>query len=61
MILIKEKFGVKPIYVAFGILLFVILFVFMGFLAQLITDLVAFLYPTYKSIVSLDSPEEGDD
>ena len=59
--LVQEKTGVKPLHQTLAVILLTVLLVFFNFFAQLITDIFAFAYPTYKSILSLESQGDDDD
>jgi receptor expression-enhancing protein 5/6 len=59
MRLIEEKSGIPGTYVI-GVLLAAILFVWIGFLEKLITNLVGTVYPAFWTIKSIESKTDDD-
>ena len=57
----EEKTGLKPIYLFFGLGGLVVLMVLGGYFAALLVSLTGFVYPAYKSIMALESPDKDDD
>merc|ERR1712057_145975 len=59
--MLQEKTGVKKLYIAAGISLFVVIFILFGFGAGLLCNFVGFVYPAYASFKSLESQNTNDD
>merc|ERR1711998_435718 len=58
---LQDKTGVKKLYIAAGISLFVVIFILFGFGAGLLCNFVGFVYPAYASFKSLESQNTNDD
>merc|ERR1711865_1182005 len=58
---LQEKSGVKKLYIAAGISLFVVIFILFGFGAGLLCNFVGFVYPAYASFKSLETQSTNDD
>merc|ERR1712159_318792 len=58
---LQDKSGVKKLYIAAGISLFVVIFILFGFGAGLLCNFVGFVYPAYASFKSLESQNTNDD
>ena len=57
----EAKTGVKASHFVLGLLGVIALILFIGSMGQLLTDIVGFLYPAYKSLKSLESAKTSDD
>merc|ERR1712159_308466 len=58
---LQDKTGVKKLYIAAGISVFVVIFILFGFGAGLLCNFVGFVYPAYASFKSLESQNTNDD
>merc|ERR1712159_254388 len=58
---LQDKSGVKKLYIAAGISLFVVIFILFGFGAGLLCNFVGFVYPAFASFKSLESSNANDD
>lgn len=58
---IEKTTGVKRIYVAQGLLGFVAIYMIFGYFAELVCNIVGFIYPAYASVKALESPNKEDD
>merc|ERR1712188_89653 len=58
---LQDKTGVKKLYIAAGISLFIVIFILFGFGAGLLCNFVGFVYPAYASFKSLESQNTNDD
>merc|ERR1712070_588467 len=58
---LQDKSGVKKLYIAASISLFVVIFILFGFGAGLLCNFVGFVYPAYASFKSLESQNTNDD
>ncbi|KAK4317539.1 hypothetical protein Pmani_011383 [Petrolisthes manimaculis] len=58
---IEKKTQVKREYVALGGVVLTSLYLVFGFGAQLICNVIGFIYPTYRSIKALESNQKDDD
>jgi len=58
---LQEKTGIKKLYIAGTIALFVVVFILFGFGAGLLCNFVGFVYPAYASFKSLETPDSKDD
>jgi len=58
---IEKTTGVKRIYIAQGILGFISIYMIFGYFAELICNIVGFIYPAYASIHALESHDKDDD
>jgi len=58
---VEKTTGVKRVYIAQGILGFISLYMIVGYFAELVCNMVGFLYPAYASIHALESPHKDDD
>merc|ERR1711998_266872 len=58
---LQDKTGVKKLYIAAGISLFVVVFILFGFGAGLLCNFVGFVYPAYASFKSLESKDANED
>ena len=58
---IAQKAGVSTGLVSMGLIVLVIAFMFLGIGADLITDLIAMLYPMYMSFKALETKTGDDD
>ncbi|OMJ78268.1 hypothetical protein SteCoe_21945 [Stentor coeruleus] len=57
----SEKVGIPLGQLVIGVMLFLVLFVLLGFGASLIIHAVGILYPAYMSFKAIESPSEDDD
>ncbi|KAH9392572.1 Receptor expression-enhancing protein 5 [Tyrophagus putrescentiae] len=58
---IESLTGVKRIYIAQGVFGLFSLYMIFGYFAQLVCNLVGFVYPAYKSIAALETHQTDDD
>ncbi|XP_027202457.1 receptor expression-enhancing protein 5-like [Dermatophagoides pteronyssinus] len=61
MEMIEKSTGIKRMYIAKGVLVFLMIYMIFGYFAQLICNFVGFLYPAYVSIKALESRNKDDD
>jgi len=59
--LAEQKTQVKKVYIAYGVLSVIVLWLMFGFGAQLLCNFIGFLYPAYMSIKALESRDKDDD
>jgi len=57
----EKTTGVKRLYIAQGILGFITLYMIIGSFAELICNLVGFIYPAYASVNALETRQTQDD
>jgi len=58
---IEKATGVKRIYIAQGILGLLSIYMIFGYFAELVCNVVGFVYPAYASIHALESQNKDDD
>jgi len=58
---IEKTTGVKRVYIAQGILGLVSIYMIFGYFAELVCNIVGFVYPAYASIKALESVHKEDD
>ncbi|RWS15292.1 receptor expression-enhancing protein 5-like protein [Dinothrombium tinctorium] len=58
---VEKTTGVKRVYIAQGVLGCFALYMVLGHFAELVCNLVGFVYPAYASIVALESAGKDDD
>jgi len=58
---IEKTTGVKRTYVAQGLLALVSIYMVFGYFAELVCNIVGFVYPAYASIKALESSHKEDD
>ncbi|KAK7604254.1 hypothetical protein V9T40_004527 [Parthenolecanium corni] len=58
---IENKVGVKRVYILSGFLAFLAFYLVVGYGVQFLSNIIGFIYPAYKSISAIESPDPGDD
>lgn len=51
---IEEKTGVKSTYIFYGVLAFITIFIFSGYLSEILADIVGLVYPAFMSLKALN-------
>jgi receptor expression-enhancing protein 5/6 len=59
--MVEEKTGAPRLYVAGGLLAFTVLWLVWGYGAQLLCNMIGFVYPAYASMKALESRNKDDD
>ena len=58
---VSEKFNIRPIFIAGGVLVLSCILILLGYFEKLLTDAIGILYPAYKSLKSLATKKTDDD
>lgn len=58
---VEKASGVKRLYIAYGVMAFMGLYLMVGYGADFICNLIGFVYPAYCSIKAIESKEKDDD
>ncbi|KAL1110494.1 hypothetical protein AAG570_008022 [Ranatra chinensis] len=58
---LEEKTGVKRFYLFMAIVILTGIYLVIGYAAQLLCNIIGFLYPAYASMKALETRETGDD
>lgn len=59
--LIEKKTNVKKRYLALSVLVWVSVYLIVGYAASLLCSFIGFVYPAYKSVKAIESTATGDD
>ena len=59
--MLEDNTGVQRLYIAYGLGGIIVLWLAFGFGAQLLANIVGFVYPAYCSIKALESTVKNDD
>lgn len=58
---VEAKTGVQRLYIAYGIIGFLSLYLMVGYGGDFLCNLIGFCYPAYKSIKAIESSRKDDD
>ncbi|GAB6026309.1 hypothetical protein CHUAL_012515 [Chamberlinius hualienensis] len=61
LVKLEEVSKIKKIYLAYGFLGFLALYLVFGYAAQLVCNLIGFAWPAYQSLKALESSSKDDD
>lgn len=59
--LAEQKTGVKRLYLVLGLMAFTALWLVVGYGAELLCNLIGFIYPAYASVKAIESSRKEDD
>lgn len=59
--LVEQKTGAPRVYIVLGVLGLLSMYLIFGYFAQLLCNVIGFLYPAYMSVKAIESADKNDD